>query len=77
MEMHENRALLEAVREQLMRDMRLAGQPIDVTASGGYIEIVGIVDSEEHKQLALDLARGIAGVRNVQDRIEVRDSAAR
>lgn len=77
MEDHRNRALLESVREQLMRDTRLSGQSINVTASGGYIQVVGTVDSEEHKQLALDLARGMAGVRNVEDRITVRDITVR
>ena len=76
MDEHKNRALLESVREQLMNDTRLAGQSITVTASGGYIQVVGVVDTEEHRQLALNLARGMAGVRNVEDRIEVRDTVA-
>lgn len=75
MEEHRNRALLETVREQIMRDTRLAGQSITVTSSGGSVQIVGVVDTEEHKQLALDLARGMAGVINVEDRIEVRHTA--
>lgn len=77
MEEHKNRALLESVRDQLMRDTRLAGQSITVTASGGYIQVVGTVDTEEHKQLALDMARGMAGVRNVEDRLEVRGTTTR
>ena len=77
MEIHKNRALLESVRQHLMQDTRLAGQSINVTASGGFIEVVGVVDTQEHKQLALDLARGMAGVHNVEDRIEVRNTAAR
>ncbi len=75
MEEHRNRALLESVREQLMRDQRLAGQAIEVTASRGYVELRGLVDSFEHKQLALDLARGVPGVRNVEDHIDVRKAA--
>lgn len=75
MEAHKDRALLESVREHLMKDQRLAGQSIDVVAVGGYIQIGGVVDTEEHKQLALDMARGVAGVHNVEDRIEVRESS--
>jgi osmotically-inducible protein OsmY len=77
MEEHRNRALLESVREHLMGDVRLAGQSIYVTANAGYIQVVGVVDTEEHKHVALELARGMAGVRNVEDRIEVRNTAAR
>lgn len=77
MEEHKNRALLESVRNQLMSDTRLAGQSITITASGGFIQVVGMVDTEEHKQLALDMARGMAGVHNVEDRLEVRGAAAR
>jgi osmotically-inducible protein OsmY len=76
MEAHRNRALLESVREQLMKDTRLAGQSINVTASGGYIQVIGVVDTEEHKQLALNIACGIVGVRNIEDRIEVRNAPA-
>ncbi len=72
MDAHKDRALLESVREHLMKDQRLSGQSITVTASEGYIQITGLVDTDEHKQLALDLAQGLLGVRNVEDCIEVR-----
>ena len=71
-----DRALIESVREHLMKDKRLAGQSIDVTASEGYIQIVGVVDSEEHRHIALELACGIAGVHHVEDLLEVHKVAA-
>lgn len=75
MEAHRDRALHESVREHLMADQRLAGQSLNVVSSGGYIEISGVVDTEEHKQLALEMARGVVGVHQVEDCIEVRGSA--
>jgi len=68
----QNRAIAESIREHLMGDQRLAGQCIEVSAMDGYIQIMGCLDTEEQKQLALNLARGMAGVRNVEDRIKVR-----
>ncbi len=68
---HVNRALAESVRRQIMTDARLSGQCINVTASGGYVQISGTVDTEEQKKLAVDLAKGVPGVRHVEDRIEV------
>jgi osmotically-inducible protein OsmY len=76
MEAHRDRALLESVRQRIMEDSRLAGQSINVTSSGGYIQLVGTVDSEENKMLAEELARGVMGVRHVDDRLEVHSSEA-
>jgi osmotically-inducible protein OsmY len=70
-----DRALMESVRRRLMEDTRLGGQSLVVTASSGYVQIIGLVDSEEDRQLALELACGIPGVRGVEDRIEVRESS--
>ncbi|MBI2844107.1 MAG: BON domain-containing protein [Armatimonadetes bacterium] len=64
--------LAEDVRGHIMDDVRLAGQSIEVTATDGYIEITGCVDAEEDKELAVELARGVPGVRGVEDKIEVR-----
>ncbi|MDO8684961.1 MAG: BON domain-containing protein [Armatimonadota bacterium] len=73
MDAHRNRALLESVRQHLMEDQRLAGQSLTVTSSAGHIQIIGSVDTEEQKRLAIDLARGVVGVRDVIDRIDVRE----
>lgn len=74
MEAHRDRALDESVRQHLMKDQRLAGQALEVTSHEGYVQITGLVDTEEHRQLAIDLARGAVGVRSVEDRIRVRET---
>jgi hyperosmotically inducible protein len=68
----ENIAIITLVRSHLLDDKRLAGQPIDVTCSEGYIQLLGWVDSDDKRQLAVMLAKGIVGVRNVEDRIQIR-----
>ncbi len=73
MEALRDRALLESVRRRIMEDTRLAGQSIEVVASNGFIQIIGTVDSDEDRNLAVELARGVSGVRGVEDRLLVRD----
>ncbi len=71
MQTHRNRALLESVRAHVMNDQRLAGQIINITASEGDIEVTGIIDTEDNRQLALALAAGVIGVHSVKDHIDV------
>lgn len=69
---HSDRALAERVRACLVEDMRLAGQAIVVTVNMGYVVLEGTVNGEYSRELALQLARGIAGVKGeVQDRLKV------
>lgn len=75
MEDFRNRALMESVRRHLMEDDRLGGQSLNVVSCGGFIQIVGRVDTQEQKVLALELAKGVVGVRNVEDCIVVRDDS--
>lgn len=71
-QVNKDTALLERVRDRMMSDQRLGGQILNVTADEGFIVISGHVDTEANKQLALDIARGVSGVRNIKDSIEVR-----
>lgn len=73
MEAHRDRALCELVRRCLMSDKRLAGQTININSSAGYIQITGVVDTIEHKTLAIEIAWGVIGVRGVEDLIEIRE----
>lgn len=74
MEAHRDRALAESVRQNLQEDRRLAGQMINITAHSGHIRITGTVNTRENKELALKRARGVAGVRNVEDFMDVREA---
>jgi osmotically-inducible protein OsmY len=56
-----------------MEDKRLSGQSIEITASNGYIQVLGTVNTDEDRQLAIQLAQGVPGVRYVEDRLELRE----
>jgi osmotically-inducible protein OsmY len=60
------------IRCRLAEDKRTGGQSIDVYVSGGDIILLGTVDSDEQKETAGTIVRGLVGVREVVDRIVVR-----
>lgn len=66
-----NDALMNLIRSRLASDSRLAALAIDVCCSEGFVSLIGRVDSAYQKRLAVELVTGLAGVRNVADRLEV------
>lgn len=70
-------ALLSIIRDTLMRDERTAGQTIDVLVSEGLVVLFGRCDEEHQAQVAVTLAKGLVGVRDVLDRIERRPISQR
>jgi osmotically-inducible protein OsmY len=70
----QDEALQGRVRSALSHDKRLSGQAIMVRAADGEVHLKGRVDSEEQKQLAVMVVRGVPGVRGlVSDELEVRE----
>lgn len=67
-----DRALLELVKKHLLQDQRLANQSLWVSTSCGYVQISGYIESEELRAIAMDLARGVVGVRDVEDQMIVK-----
>ena len=63
----QDEALAGRVRGALSQDKRLSGLAIMVRAAGGEIHLKGRVDSEEQKQLATTIIRGVPGIRQVVD----------
>lgn len=53
------------VSNALCQDKRIGGQAIAVRVAGGEVFLKGVVDSEEVRDLAVLVARGIPGVRYV------------
>lgn len=60
------------VRERLGTDEELAGQPIGVVSYRGSVTLTGSVASSGARDRAAELARGVAGVSGVDNRIVVR-----
>lgn len=59
------------VRTVLLNDPEVGANQISVTTAGGVVTISGSVDSSGDAQRAVDLARGVAGVREVQSSLAV------
>ena len=69
-------ALTTSVQAKFYSDENLRGRDIDVSAENGVVTLRGTVPNENAKQQAMNLARGVEGVTNVNDQIEVRETAA-
>jgi hyperosmotically inducible protein len=61
--------LTSEVKSRLEDDAAVPAGAIDVEARDGVVTLTGNVDSMEQKTRALEVARGIEGVRDVVDRI--------
>lgn len=67
----QNDVLANMVRERFQEDSRLSAQCLDVEVSERDIILIGCVESEELKQTAEETARGVPGVRHVENQIVV------
>ena len=70
-------ALINTVRDILLKDSRTAGQTIDVIASEGVIVLFGTCDEDHQAHVAVTLAEGLVGVKHVLDRITRRNIRVR
>jgi osmotically-inducible protein OsmY len=72
----QDEALSARVREALERDKRIAGQAIAVRVAQGEVFLKGVTDTDEQRELAVMVVRGIAGVRYVNaDELRLREGA--
>ena len=58
-----------AVKTVLLRDSLVKGFDINVEVKRGEVTLYGPVTSKEARERAVELARGIRGVKAVQDRL--------
>jgi hyperosmotically inducible protein len=73
----QDEALADRVRCALTQDKRIGGQAVAVRVAEGEVFLKGIVDTDEQRDLAEMVARGIPGVRYVNiDELRVREGAA-
>ena len=64
-------ALANAVKAALEADKALGAQTIDVTAKDGAVTLWGTVPQAARRALAVKIARGVPGVKSVQDNLQV------
>ena len=65
-------ALADLVKQRLASDKLLAATSLEVQATGTDVELKGVVDRDDHKRRALDLAESTQGVERVVDSIQIR-----
>jgi len=64
-------ALADRIKSELASDRQMKNAPIEVTAKGGVVTLQGTAPTRAAKERALTLARGIDGVTQVVERIQV------
>jgi len=69
-------AIIQDLHARLWADVRTCGQTIDVELEEDDVELLGVCDSEEQKNVARMIVLGTQGVRAVTDRLRVRGRPA-
>lgn len=64
-------ALTAKVKAKLLSDDVLNGMNIDVDTQNGVVFLNGVVDSQDQKRKAIELAQNTEGVREVEDNLKV------
>ena len=62
------------VKTALLNDPQVGGMKIDVDTTLGVVTMSGIVKTRAEEQRAIQLARGIGGVRDVRSTLQVEPS---
>ena len=63
-------AVTAGVKTVLLNDPHIAGWKIDVETAAGVVTLSGVVSSAAEEQRAVQLVRGVEGVREVQSRLQ-------
>jgi hyperosmotically inducible protein len=63
-------AITAAVKTALLNDHEIAGWTIDVDTAQGVVTLSGMVRSSREEQRAIELVRGVAGVRDVRSQLQ-------
>jgi osmotically-inducible protein OsmY len=64
------------VKAALVEDPLTKAHQINVETFKGKVQLSGFVESDQARNRALQLTRDVAGVKNVKDAMEVRDSTS-
>jgi len=71
--MQKDTEIAHKIRDTLAKDERTTGLPVNVKVVGGVAFLDGRVPKHEDKEAAAEVAKGVEGVRFVQDRLHVKD----
>lgn len=65
-------AITAKVKAAMLKDETVSGQKVSVETVSGVVQLTGFVDSAAMAARAVSIARGVDGVRSVQNKIAVR-----
>lgn len=66
------------VKTKLIGDALVKARHIDVDVLNGVVYLIGVVENDSQKRMAADIARGVTGVRGIQNQLMIgRTSAGR
>jgi cytidylate kinase len=74
--MVENLSLEWSVRSALRRDERTAGTEFTVRVADGVAKLEGVVDTQAQATAAAEVARGVEGIREVDNQLKAASAAA-
>lgn len=74
--MMDDSLLSTSVKTRLMTDEFVKSRHIDVDVLNGVVYLIGVVESESQKRMAGDLARGVEGVKKVENQLMVGRTSA-
>jgi hyperosmotically inducible periplasmic protein len=63
-------AITAAVKTALLNDEEISGWTIDVETAQGVVTVSGMVSSSREEQRAIQLVRGVDGVRDVRSQLQ-------
>ena len=63
------------INDELTESREIDASEIEVEVAGGDVTLAGKVNTRYEKRLAEDLAEGVSGVKNVENRIRVQGSS--
>ena len=74
--MPEDRKLTRAVEKALSEDERTSGlQSVHVKAVSGVVFLEGEVESDQQREIVIEVAKGVESVRMVRNRLQINPQA--
>jgi hyperosmotically inducible periplasmic protein len=70
-------ALTAKVKAELFRDPIVSGMAVNVDTFKGVVQLNGFVDTPQQKTRAEQIARSVAGVASVQNKLSVKTNVTR
>ncbi len=74
--MFDDSVLATKVKSKMISDEFVKARHVDVDVLNGVVYLIGVVESESQKRMAADIARGVDGVRDVENQLIVGSTSA-